>query len=434
MGPRSESVGVIGGGASGVLAAIHLLRDAPVPVRIIMIEPRTELGRGVAYGTDDPGHLLNVRANCMSALPDAPDHFASWARQRAGADGNSFLPRAWYGPYLRSLLEPVEHVPAHAIGISPSGLGAEIALSDGSRRTVDRVVLAPGSSPPAWPHTVGGRGARWIRDPWQQGALAALRPDEPVLLVGSGLTAVDTALSLHAAGHQEIVATSRHGLLPAAHPERPLPPMKILPPFRPTARTLFAWARATAERAGSWAPIVDALRPRTDDLWGTMEESEQLRLLRHAQRRWETQRHCMAPSIATRIGDMMATGQLAVVAGGVQSWRQRPDAVEVEIGGRRRQFGAVINCTGPTAEISRSNNVLIRHLLALGVARPGPLGLGLDTDDRGCLPGSGGTLWLVGPLRRGRCWETTAIPDIRGQAAALPKALWQIETKVMVSA
>lgn len=63
MGPGCESVGIVGGGASGVLAAIHLLRDEPVPVRIIMMEPRTELGRGVAHGTDEPGHLLNVRAD-----------------------------------------------------------------------------------------------------------------------------------------------------------------------------------------------------------------------------------------------------------------------------------------------------------------------------------------------------------------------------------
>lgn len=72
MTPRAEVIAVVGGGASGVLAAIHLLRDAPVPVRILIIEPRGELGRGIAYGTDDLGHLLNVRAGCLSVLPTSP--------------------------------------------------------------------------------------------------------------------------------------------------------------------------------------------------------------------------------------------------------------------------------------------------------------------------------------------------------------------------
>lgn len=430
MAPKRELIGVVGGGASGVLTAIHLMRDAPVPVRVVIIEPRTELGRGVAYGTDDPSHLLNVRAGCMSALPDAPDHFVTWARRRGGLDGNAFVPRTWYGQYLRSLLEPVEHLPASAVSVSPKGSEVEVALSDDSRRTFDRVVLAPGSSPPAWPRTLGGRSARWVDDPWAPGALAALRPEDPVLLVGTGLTAVDTALSLHEAGHGQIVAVSRHGLLPASHPDRALPPVEIHPPLHPTARQLLRWARAMAGRTGSWGPVVDASRPRTDELWGAMAESERMRLLRHTQRRWETQRHRMAPAVARCIGHLTASGQLTVVGGGVGSVRERADGVEVGIGGRVLRFGAVVNCTGPTAQVRRSNHPLVRQLLARGVARPGPLGVGLDADEGGCLPHAGRALWVVGPLRRGRRWETTAIPDIRVQAAELPRSLWRVASMV----
>jgi len=426
MGLRAETIAIIGGGASGVLSAIHLLREAPVPVRIVLIEPRAELGRGVAFGTDDPGHLLNVRAGSLSALPDDPGHFALWAQRRFGAGHQSFLPRACYGEYLCSLLEPVEHVPAGAVDISPRGGRAEITLSDGSRRLFDRVILAPGSSPPAWPEPLGGRQRCWVDDPWAPNALAGLSTDDPVLLVGTGLTAVDAALSLHSAGHRQIVATSRHGLLPAAHPDHPFPPAEITPPCQPTARALLEWARSLADEAGDWRPVVDALRPHTDGLWGTMDQSECLRLLRHVHRRWEVVLHRMAPSVSRQIETMVVFGQKTVVPGGVQNAHVTSGGITAVVGDRRRRFGAVVNCTGPGADVGRSSHPLVKRLLARRIVRPGPFGLGLDTDAAGCLRSTDGTLWLVGPLRRGQQWETTAIPDIRVQAAALPRSLWRV--------
>jgi uncharacterized NAD(P)/FAD-binding protein YdhS len=55
--------------------------------------------------------------------------------------------------------------------------------------------------------------------------------------------------------------------------------------------------------------------------------------------------------------------------------------------------------------------------------RPGPLGLGLDHDSRGVLLDSAGApstlLSTIGPMRKGRLWETTAMPEIRGQALEL---------------
>jgi uncharacterized NAD(P)/FAD-binding protein YdhS len=107
-------------------------------MRLVIIEPRAELGEGIAYSTTDLGHLLNVRAGCLSALPDDPDHFTAWVRQHTMADGQSFLPRAWYGKYLRSLLGPIEHIHARAVQVSPRAAGVQITLSDGTRHTVDR--------------------------------------------------------------------------------------------------------------------------------------------------------------------------------------------------------------------------------------------------------------------------------------------------------
>src|ERR1700761_2152280 len=87
--PRSGSHGmanrhaiIVGGGASGVLLAYQLLRRGGAAFRVTVIERRSEVGRGVAYHTGNPDHVLNVRAGNMSALPEDPDHFVRWLAGR----------------------------------------------------------------------------------------------------------------------------------------------------------------------------------------------------------------------------------------------------------------------------------------------------------------------------------------------------------------
>src|ERR1700756_5762111 len=103
---------IIGGGASGVLFAYHLLRLGRAAFRVTLIEQRPEIGRGLAYHTGNPDHLLNVRAANMSALPDDPDHFWRWLSARGPdfglcPDPFCFVPRRVYGDYIASLVEPL---------------------------------------------------------------------------------------------------------------------------------------------------------------------------------------------------------------------------------------------------------------------------------------------------------------------------------------
>lgn len=431
----SEVTAIVGGGAAGALTALHLRRTTSPAHRLLVVEPGSELGKGVAYGTTDEEHLLNVRAGRLGAFGDAPGDFAAWAAQRGVLDPTSFLPRAWYGEYLNSLLSAVEHVRARAVDVLRTGAGVRVLLDDGNTIDADRAVLAPGPTPPAWPRCLGGsqrrdtdrRGAgrRWVHDPWERGAFDSLRPGDPVLLVGTGLTAVDVAISLGAAGHP-IVAVSRHGLLPGTHPEQPSEPIRCDPPAASTARSLVAWARAAASESGDWLAVVDAIRGVADEIWGRMTEPEQLRLLHHVHRRWEVLRHRMAPPVAERIRSMQESRQLEVTAGRMTRSTASGRGVEVTVGETVFRVAAVVNCTGPCPDVTKTSDALVRRLLERGTARPGPLNLGIDTDPRGSLPGTDDTIWLVGPLRRGRKWETTAIPEIREQAATLAASVGHV--------
>jgi uncharacterized NAD(P)/FAD-binding protein YdhS len=87
----------------------------------------------------------------------------------------------------------------------------------------------------------------------------------------------------------------------------------------------------------------------------------------------------------------------------------------------------VLNATGPEGDYRQAGLPIVDRLFREGLARPGPLGLGLDATADGALLDSGGRpseiLSTLGPPLRGVLWETTAVPEIRDQAARLAQRL-----------
>src|SRR3954464_13803520 len=104
--PARTDVAVVGGGASGTLAAIHLMASRAHDLNVTVHDASGEVGKGLAYGTTDRRHLLNVRSRHMSAFPDIPSDLAEWARRTGREpDAQAFLPRRDYAVYLRETLD-----------------------------------------------------------------------------------------------------------------------------------------------------------------------------------------------------------------------------------------------------------------------------------------------------------------------------------------
>jgi uncharacterized NAD(P)/FAD-binding protein YdhS len=428
-GAMRRTVAVVGGGCTGAMVVMDLLRCTGADV--VLIEPG-EPGPGLAYGTAEPWHLLNSRAGAMSADPDDPGHFVRWATARgiaAGAD--DFLPRRDYGRYLRATFDEV--VARHpgrftwrrgrAAGLHRDGDGWAVALAGGGAVRAGEVVVATGSPAGAAPVAVPPSG-RYLSDPWRPGALAVLPADVPVLLIGTGLTAVDAALTLTAGDVRTapVVAVSRSGRLPQAHTPAAAPPVAPVVPDGARLRDVLRALRDAAGTTGDWRAAVDGLRPALDRLWTGFDAAEQEAFLRHLARTWECHRHRMAPAVADRVAELRGQGLLEVHGGGVGAVTEAPDGLRVEHAGTARTFGAVVNCAGP-GRLPRSAGPFVAGLLSAGLARVGPHALGLDVDPAGRLVAADGSvpagLWVVGPLRRGALWETTAVPELRAQARRL---------------
>ena len=316
-----------------------------------------------------------------------------------------------------------------------------LKLDDDSTCVADVAVLCIGNLPPRLPPAPGVEtcsGPRLISNPWDEASIARIRPSDPVLLLGSGLTMVDVAVLLADRGHRgPILALSRHGLLPTEHaPGRSAPPSQW-PDALPTARGLLRQIRreiARAERAGiDWRAVLDVWRHRAPLLWHRLPIDERRRFLRHLRPLWDIHRHRMAPEIATQIKQMQASGQLEVRAGTIEAYHALDEGISVRFRTRgsnveTRVVGDwLVNCAGPALDFRHVREPLIHDLLARGLVRPEILGLGLETTRDLRLVGRNGrphgSLFALGPLTRGTFWETSAVPEIREQGHSLAKRL-----------
>ncbi|HVW92121.1 MAG TPA: FAD/NAD(P)-binding protein [Devosia sp.] len=435
-------VTIIGGGASGVLLAIHLLRDLEADIRLTLVERRQAVGQGVAYSTVQADHILNVPASNMSALPDDPDHFWHWLKARVPeyTDPWVFAPRRLYGDYLGDTLraaaapEPgrLRIVHAECLELAETSTGIAARLDNGESVANDIAVLAVGhEEQPARGRGIAVRVGSERDTPLPAGA--------PVMILGSGLSMVDAWLRLDDVRHTGTIhVVSRHGLLPRSHRQAAklvLDEAEV--PLGADAPRLAHWLRGRAAglmaEGGDWRSVVDALRPFNQRIWQGWSDESRRQFLEHLRPWWNIHRHRMPPETFARMKDAAERGQVRLVAGKFLGVERLPDGARATIRRRGRaetetlDVARVYDCGGITVDVEASTNPLVRSLVSRGLARPDAQHIGLDvTDDCRVIDSAGRAsdrLFAVGPLTRGRFWEIEAVPDIRVQAAQVARRL-----------
>ncbi|MED7952550.1 FAD/NAD(P)-binding protein [Streptomyces sp. BE303] len=457
--PTRHTVAVVGAGAAGALVAIHLCEAAlrrNTPLTLLLVDPAlapgsgSAPGAGTAYATRDRRHRLNVPAGGMSCYPEDDTHFVRWLVRHADARTTAadFVPRGLFGSYLADALTDASAraralVTVHRVAATVTGLARQrgrtvLTFADGAELTADSCVLATGPlrSRQSWAPPGLRDSARFVPDPWAPDALAGpLASDGDVLLVGTGLTAVDVALTLDRPG-RTLHAVSRGGDLPSPHAVAPL---AAVPPAEPLdglaladlRRAVQRHVRRTVRTHGDWRPALDGLRPLTARLWSALSVEERAEFLARDRSRWNTRRHRMAPATAEALARLREAGRFRPAAGQVAAVREDEPGgtglVVTLVDGRTLRVRWVVDCTGPATDPARSPDPLHTGLLDAGLARTGPLGMGYATDPDGRLLGADASapapLWTLGAHRRGELWETTAVPEIRAQAARIADVL-----------
>ncbi|TJW09148.1 MAG: FAD-dependent oxidoreductase [Mesorhizobium sp.] len=443
-GRATSSIIIVGGGASGVVLAAHLLKSPNPDLRVTLIEKRPHFGQGIAYSTLLSAHVLNVSAAGMSAYADDPGNFSRWLLERGLVTPEQapvYAPRSLYARYLKELLDDLEAreqqtgrlrlIREESLSISPTASGVEVALANGTSVVAHLAALATGHDEE--PGAGQGHAIRMGSE-----ADTALAEDSRVLVLGTGLSMVDAFLSLEQRGHRgEIVAVSRRGLLPSPH--RKGNPIKLDVADIPLGTQLsyfVGWFRDLIrenQKAGiDWRDVVDGLRPFNQKIWQNWPSSAKRRFVEHTKAWWDIHRHRMAPEVYAGVTEAVQSGRIRLVAGRVVDITPG-DGFSVQVQSRHTQqletfdVARIYDCTGIARDISTTSNSVVRSLVDRGLARPDPLRLGLDVTANCEVIASDGTvsakILAVGPLTRGTFFEIDAIPDIRVQCARLSKQL-----------
>ena len=456
---RNADVLIIGGGLSGTMLAVQLLR-LPGRRRILVIEPRAELGRGEAYSAVELGHTLNGNAARMSVDPDNADDLTQWLTEYIGAGGwpesrqqpvpisELFPPRGIFGLYAQQRLaeakarsaSSVEHVRAEGVDLQVDQGSALLTLDDGQQLRGGVAVLATGMFPAArTPQTESSGLNAAAVDPWDVQAMTAIDPQAPVLIIGSGLTMVDAVVSLEQAGHRGPVEVfSRHGLLPHVRRQPPswvdfLGEDHRLRSPRQLLREVRRQCAIAQTQGIDWQAPLDTVRVHIGRLWSQASEREKRQFVRHVRPWWESHHHRSPPLSAQLVTRLHDEGRLRIRAASFKGLEPSAEGVTIRLRHRGEQAitlvsgAALINSSGIEYDWRRVARPLPQQLLKRGLVRPGPLALGIAADASGAVLDAEGTisrrLFAMGPPLRGMWWESTAVTDVALQAKALAARL-----------
>jgi uncharacterized NAD(P)/FAD-binding protein YdhS len=435
---------VVGGGAAAAFLLHRMAVDGASTRPVVVVEPAERLGPGVAYRTPDPVHLMNVCRIRLSVDGDGGADLVGWLAERGvEANADTYLRRQMYGDYLADVADRsattvgIDHRRARVTSLErssdPDRPGWHVELSDGTAVDAGDVVLATGfPGRPVPPCATPPGDPRVVADPWTPGAfdVPGLRR---VSVVGTGLTMVDVALSLvERHPDVEIVAASRRGLVPRT--SRPGLPATIDPDLLPVpgigGHGLVRHVVRLGRTHEDWQAVVDNVRPRANDLWRALPYGDQARILRRWFPWWNVHRHRTAPAVGERLAALVASGQLRIVRSRVAEAVDAGDRLRVRYASAHvddLDADLLVNAAGPSDDLSVSGDGVVQQLLAAGDVVIGPHRLGLGVDRAGRALGRGPQptpgLWLIGALRRGTEWETTAVPEIRIQAGTIAERL-----------
>ncbi|MDD2869332.1 FAD/NAD(P)-binding protein [Neomegalonema sp.] len=457
-GERSPVVAIVGGGYTGAVAAWNLARGLPPgSARILVVEPRAEIGRGLAYSTLDPSHRINVPAARMSLSTEDPGDFFAWVKsdgivaedpEAQVPTGEVFPRRQVFGSYIAARLAPalasgaVEHLRGSVRRISPEGEGWRLELADGREIAADLVALAASHPRPAVPGPLRALAAspKLVADPYDLSWLAELDPQERVLIVGSGLTSADLVASLDARGHKgEILVVSRRGFRSRGHAfGAGAAPFDRLEFDTTSASALLRSVRRHVREAVAaghlWQHVLDVVRTQGGEIWRGLSPEARRRVVRHLRVVWDAHRFRIAPQPEAVIARREAEGSLRHEAAALTGSALGEDGrltVSLRPRGRkeirRESFDRVLVTTGPAHDRIGESNPALGSLIEAGLIGLDGNGLGLSTTPEGAALRADGALqpglYVAGPLARGAAGELMGLPEVTRHAEGVARLL-----------
>ncbi len=436
---RAFDIAIIGGGFSGIAVFANLVQKAEKSLSIALIS-RDPLGHfGPAYSTTKPEHLLNVRAGGMGLFVAHPGDFFHWCRDNdiPGTAPAAFMPRMIYARYLQNVLDNAQRLAAEK-SIRFSFIQDEVehitAADIYSIETPNgpiqakNIVLAIGNSLKASAEkNIPGL----ISEPWNYD-YTQLPKGGHVAIIGSGLTAVDCIISILKSGwNGKISCYSGSGLLPRAHladfnADKTVKAEPFDAEKTALSQVFSQFLKILRGSTVEWQYAIDGLRPQTQRIWKNLSPRDKRRLAEKYFNRWNVRRHRFAPEIGAVVDTAIANGQLEVLKARCSNAESQNGKVTLcltnTVGKRRESFDVAFHCTG--VNYRYDSNPLLNKLVGTGLLQPDENGYGVAaTGDYVAKTDTYGKIYAIGAPLFGKLFETTAVPELRGEADAIATSL-----------
>ncbi|KAL1872823.1 hypothetical protein Plec18167_006473 [Paecilomyces lecythidis] len=458
---------VVGGGASGTAILLQLIEQAKngrILKKVIIVEKNGLPGPGLPYSTACTGTIVNMHTDTMGLYFDNPRHFTQW--RNCHEDG-PFPSRESYGDYLQSMwiqvYEEAYKVGMHICVINEDAQDIDrlsdgtilLTLGDGAQFSARSVVLALGNfSTISNRHLINLPG--FFPSPWPTSQLRVIPKDAPVLVVGSRLSAIDTAIYLSENGHQGFITfMSRSGSLPKVQGDpSPFPRRYVLHDLarhvemnpdesllQVTGGLVEELSRATSDDWGwiqndefpikqlrhdiqaaqagqvEWQAVLRSTAPVVERYWNCLSTKSRLLFKEKFYSPWMRYRHAMPVQNAQKILNLLKKSQLRVVKGDHVHWDGTFKA-HTSVGLIETPY--VIEATGQECHLDHIDSPLIQSAMKKGFLTPHPAGgIAVDFTSLRASPG----LYAIGSLTSGTHFYVSAIDRIAAHAARVAEAL-----------
>ncbi len=443
---------IVGGGLTGAATAIHLVREAKTPLRIAIVEPNKQLGRGLAYSNPEADHRLNGPGCRHTIYPKNFSHFHDWYMAQAldkqdpeacDTSGYHFPRRYEFGTYLNAEIRQhvaqnpsgsdIVHIVDRATDVVKGDRLFRITLKSGD--TISARVLVVAATPglaniPPVLSSLPRNGSAFLPDPWDTDRLRQIPKSAAVLILGMAQTASDVTASLLKYGHSgPITLLSRRGKRPRKRPPLDassyvrenvpeaekhaqfIGPDSTVKPASRILQELRREAHIRSDRGESWVPTMEKLGELISDHWHTLPLAEKMRFLRHGRTWYDVHRFRLPPQIENRLEAAEAQHQLSFLSATIVDAKPNGSRLEFSLRERGqkdvtfRTFDITVNCTGLEDRPGQTNNPFLRVLITRGFAAHHATGSGFDVNIRGnAIDAKGHTdqaLFIVGPLTYG---------------------------------
>ncbi len=454
-----KRIGIIGGGFTGMMTAVHLIEKS-VACEVTIFNDEETFTRGIAYNPYSDQHLLNVITSKMSAYPAHPDHFLDWVMEQPDFRGkdskliaNDFMPRSLYGKYLTAIWNNtlrnadgqciVRNIGSQVADLDVNESSVTLMLENGTHMEFDYCVITSGNNVPRNPRIKSPKfyeSPNYFQNPWKEESVLELT-EKPVLIVGNGLTMVDTVLSLIEQGFKgDIHSISPNGfnILPHRHIGMKYTKLGEEITERMTLLELVSLANKHIKIAGedgiTAEPVIDSFRPYTQKLWQNFTQREKSVFMARLRHLWGTARHRIPMHSFEKLRQLQSNGQLHIHSGSLIDINEIAEGITVEYHDRKdgcaktMTVGRIINCTGPESDFAKLEGGFLKNCVQNNILKQDALKLGVVTDVTSFgiigpdnVPYT--NLFTIGSNLRGELWESTAVHDLREQAQKLAENL-----------